>query len=256
MVADRAAGRWFACRERNPGAAARLYCFPHSGGAAGEYVRWADHLPDVEVWGLQLPGRGGRQGERPLTRMPELVGALVAEAAFDGRFALFGHSLGALVAYELARALGAAGRRSPAWLFASAYPAPHLPRGAPPVHHLADAELVDRIDRTYGSLPAEVRADAELLALVLPAYRADLTMVETYEHVPGEPLDCPLTVIAGTDDEATEAQLTAWRRHTTGPFALRWLPGGHFYLREQRDALLAIVADSLRSDAAGARASG
>jgi surfactin synthase thioesterase subunit len=247
-MADRTASRWFACRERNPEAPVRLYCFPHSGGTAGEYVRWADHLPDVEVWGLQLPGRGGRHGEAPLTWMPDLVEALVEEAAFDGRFALFGHSLGALVSYEVARRLRATGRRSPEWLFVSAYAAPHLPRGGPMDHLLSDAELADRIDRTYGTLPAEVRVDPELLALVLPAYRSDLTMVETYEHVPGEPLDCPLTVFGGTDDEATEAQLTAWRRHTTGPFAVRWLPGGHFYLREQRDALLGIIADSLRRD--------
>jgi surfactin synthase thioesterase subunit len=241
-MADPPAGRWFACRERRPGASVRLYCFPHSGGSAGEYLRWADRLPDVEVWGLQLPGRGGRHREPAFTRMPALVRELVADVRFDGRFALFGHSLGALVAYEVARALRAAGRRPPAWLFASGHPAPDLPRTAPPLHHLPDAELAGRI----GTLPPEVRDDPGLLDLALPAYRADLAIVETYRHVPGEALDCPITVIGGTEDEPTDAELAAWRRHTTGPFALHCLPGGHFYLRERRDALLRIVAGALR----------
>jgi surfactin synthase thioesterase subunit len=241
--------RWFACRQRRPEATARLYCFPHSGGLAGEYLRWADHLAGVEVWALQLPGRGGRQGEPPYVRMRPLVEALVSGTSFEGRFALFGHSLGTLVAYETARALRAAGRQPPAWLFVSAYAAPHLPRRSSPAADLPDADLIDRIDRTYGSLPPEVRADTELLSLVLPAYRSDLAIVETYTHDPGEPLECPITVIGGTDDEPAEAELAAWRRHTTGPFDLHLLPGGHFYFRQQRDALLAIVADALQRPA-------
>src|SRR5205823_943244 len=99
-MADRVGTPWLVCRQRRPEAAMRLYCLPHSGGSAGEYVRWSDGLPGVEVWGVQLPGRGQRVGEPPLTRMPALVAALVASVPFRPPFALFGHSLGGLVAYE------------------------------------------------------------------------------------------------------------------------------------------------------------
>jgi surfactin synthase thioesterase subunit len=209
-------------------------------------VRWADQLPDVEVLGVQLPGRGGRYHEPAFTRMGSLVEAVVAEVPFHGPFVFFGHSLGALVAYEVARALRAAGLRQPDRLFVSAHQAPHLPTSDPPVHHLPDEELIAWIDREYGSLPAEITGNAELQRLIVPAYRSDFELVETYAHTPGEPLDCPITVIGGTEDEVTETELRAWGGHTAADCELVWLPGGHFYLREQRPALLDLVASSLK----------
>ena len=242
----RVSGRWLACRERRPEAKYRLYCFPHSGGSAGEFVVWADQLPEVEVLGIQLPGRGARLDEAAFTRMGPLVDSIVAEVTFQAPFAFFGHSLGALVAYEVAKVLHATGRRQPDRLFASACPAPHLPRISPPIHQLPDEELAALINQEYASLPAEIMENPDLLRLILPAHRSDFELVETYEYHAGEPLDRPLTVIGGTEDELTESELAAWGRHTATRLDLQLLPGGHFYLREQRDSLLHLVKERLQ----------
>ena len=196
--------------------------------------------------GVQLPGRGARLNETAFTRMGPLVDAIVAEVTFDGPFAFFGHSLGALVAYEVARVLHATGRRLPDRLFASACPAPHMPRIDPPIHQLPDQELAALINQEYASLPAEITENPDLLRLSLPAHRSDFELVETYEYRAGSPLDRPLTVIGGTDDELTESELAAWGRHTATRLDLQLLPGGHFYLREQRDRLLHLVGERLR----------
>ena len=196
--------------------------------------------------GVQLPGRGARLDEPAFTRMGPLVDAIVAEVTFQAPFAFFGHSLGALVAYEVAKVLHATGRRQPDRLFASACPAPHLPRIDPPIHQLPDEELAALINQEYASLPAEIMENPDLLRLVLPAHRSDFELVETYEYHAGEPLDRPLTVIGGTEDELTESELAAWGRHTATRLDLQLLPGGHFYLREQRDRLLHLVKERLQ----------
>jgi acyl transferase domain-containing protein len=243
---DRVSARWLACRVRRPDAKFRLYCFPHSGGSAGEFVRWADQLPDVEVLGIQLPGRGARWHEPTFTRMGPLVDAIVAEIDFRGPFAFFGHSLGAMVAYEVARKLRDTGRPQPDRIFASACPAPHLPRIDEPIHELPDHELAALINEEYNSLPAEIIENPDVLQMVLPAHRSDFELVETYEFRAGAPLDRPLTVIGGNEDELTESELAAWGQLTVGPWELELMPGGHFYIREQQDPLLRLVEDRLQ----------
>ncbi|MDH6133739.1 surfactin synthase thioesterase subunit [Kitasatospora sp. MAA4] len=237
--------RWLVTRRRRPEAAVRLYCFAHSGGSAGEFVRWGDDLPEVEVWGVQLPGRGSRFDEAPYTRVAPLVDALVEQAAFDGPFAFFGHSLGALLAYETARALRERGLPQPEQLILSAYPGPQLPRSIPPIHHLSDRELFAAIQGGYGSLPAELADDPELLALVMASHRADFEIVDTHRHRAGEPLDQPFHVVGGIEDRLTAEDLAGWQEHTRVPLRLSLLPGGHFYLRDQRAALLDLIRDAL-----------
>lgn len=244
--------RWLACRRRRPDAAFRLICFPHSGGSSGEYVRWGDFTPDMEVWAVQLPGRGARLDEPNLTRMDALVDALLAEVTFAPPFALFGHSKGALVAYEVARGLRDRGRVGPSLLVASAYRPPPRGRRLQRVSQLSDEDLLAAVEQTYGTLPAEIRAEPELVALMVPPLRADFEVLETYTHVAGEPLDCPILVAAGADDEVKPAELDEWRLATRAAFELATFPGGHFYLRDQRDALLQRIADALRRHA-GAR---
>lgn len=235
---------WLACRQRRPDAIARLYCFPHSGASPGEYLRWSDGLPEIEVWGLNLPGRGRRLAEECYRRVDELVRAIVGAVAFQPPFALFGHSLGAIVAFETARALRDRGGPAPEALIVSGYQPPHLRRTDPDVHGLPDEELLPIIERQYGELSAELRDDPDFLQLTLGYHRADYEMIETYRCVEGPPLSVPLTVIDGTEDYPEEV-LSTWRRHTTGPFAVHRLPGDHFYLRAQRDALLRLILSAI-----------
>ncbi len=240
---------WLACRLRRPEASVRLYCFPHSGGSVGEYVRWADALPDIEVWGVQLPGRGARAEEAPFTRVREVVDSLVGAVDFGTSFAFFGHSLGALVAFETARRLREQGRPPPGWLFLSAAPAPQLPPRGIPASHLDEDGLLTALEPSYGELAVELREDAELRELILPGLRADLALVESYQHAPGAPLACAMAVLGGVQDDLTREELEPWRVHTTGPFSLHLLPGGHFYLREPepRARLLRLLAETLPS---------
>lgn len=237
--------RWALCRTRKPGARLRLYCFPHSGGSAGEYLRWSDELPDVEVWGIQHSGRGERLAEPLAESMAELVGGLVDVAAFEEPFVFFGHSFGALVAFETARALRSRALPLPELLLPSAYLAPHLPRTATPLHRLPDDELVARLDERYQAFPAELRANPDLMELVLPAYRADFTVLETYRHTPAPPLRTPIVVFGGAQDTVTSNQLSAWSRHTTGSCSQRVIPGGHFYLRQEQDQFMRILRQEL-----------
>ncbi|GAA1973249.1 thioesterase II family protein [Kitasatospora viridis] len=237
--------RWLLCRDRDPGARLRLYFFPHSGGSAGEYLRWGAGLPGVEVWGVQPPGRAGRMAEPPIDRLDQLVQRLLAEAEFDGPFAFFGHSLGALVAFETARALRAAGREQPVALIASGLGAPRHQPGRPPLGEVDDARLIAALAAQGESLPPDLLADDELRAQLLGCLRADIRLLDGYRHRPGEPLDLPITVLAGREDTEPERQLRDWADHTTAPTQLELLPGGHFYLREQHDAAHRTIAGAL-----------
>ena len=236
---------WLLCRRRRPGAPLRLYCFPHSGGSAGEYLRWSDGLDEVELWGIQPPGRGSRLDDPPLTSMTELVHAVVEEIDVTGPFAFVGHSLGALVAYETALALRRRGLPGPVALIPSAYAAPHLHRPGRPEHHLDGSALLDAIEREYGLLPPELHEDPELSELVLAGLRADLTVVAGYRAAPADPLTCPIIAIGGLDDQETSPGIAAWADYTTDRFDLRMYPGGHFYFREQLDDVLDFLAGRL-----------
>ncbi|WP_019634549.1 alpha/beta fold hydrolase [Actinomadura atramentaria] len=237
------ASRWLVRRRRRGDAALRLYCFPHSGGSPGEFVRWSDALTDVEVLGLQLPGRGARLEEPPFTDMAALVAAVVEDVEFTGPYVLFGHSLGGWVAFETIRALQASGRPLPERLVVSATPPPHFRVERDPLHRMGDDDLLDAVEQRYGGLPPTLREDPDLLALVLPAYRADFQIFEEYEHAPGDPIDVPITVVGGADDAMPADLLRAWDRHTARGADLHMLPGGHFYLRDEpgRTRLLDLV---------------
>ncbi len=241
-----AAPRWLIRRHLRPDAAGSLYFFPHAGGSPGEYVRWSDDLPDAQVWAVQLPGRGSRQHERSFTRMGPLVQTIVEAVTFDSPCVLFGHSLGALVAFEVARTLRDLGRE-PDRLFVSSCPPPRSRRGDTAIHLLPDADLLAELERRWGALPGQVRADPALRALVLASHRADIELFETYWHVPGESLTCPITVITG-DQERDDLALDGWRGHTRGPFDLRILPGHHFYFRQQRHGLMRLIDETMSRD--------
>lgn len=234
-------GRWLAGRAVE-GAHTRLYCFAHSGGAVGEYLRWQPQLPGVELRGVQLPGRGERFAEPVINALPVLVGQVVDNIGFEPPFSLFGHSCGALIAFEVVRELRRRGRALPERLFLSAYPAAHLPRSDSRLHTLGDQELLAAIDERYGGLPAQFLTEPEIVALALPAYRADFSLFETYRYEAGEPLPVPLHVFGGDRDRVPREALAQWHRHTSRDFHLHTMAGDHFYFRPDAGP----VADAIR----------
>ena len=226
--------RWLLCRTRRPDAAARLYCLPHSGGSAGEFLFWSDVLPNLEVWGIQLPGHGNRMFEAGLTTMPEAVAAIAASVPLQPPYALFGHSLGAAVAYELTQVLHTRGLPLPQRLYLSSREPPHLHVQEAGLLRLTDDELLGELSQQYGDIPAELRDDPDWRELTLGSLRADLNIIASYQPVPAAPLPCPVTAVGGSQDpEVTQDQLGAWNSYTTGGFELRMFAGGHFYFREQ-----------------------
>jgi pyochelin biosynthetic protein PchC len=235
-----------------PGAALRLFCFPHGGGGASAYAHWAEWLPPgVEPVAVQYPGREDLTGEPVPADMDELANALTAAIApLTGRpYALFGHSMGATVAYEVAQRLRARGARPPAHLVASAREAPHDEQGGD-VHRGDDEDLHAELVR-LGATPSEVLRDPELRKMIFGYVRADYRIIETYRARPLPPLDCPVTVFLGDrDPDLTAAEAMGWRRATRARTELRLFSGDHFYLVPQRPAVLAALRQILAAHGA------
>ena len=226
----------------------RLFCFPFAGAAASTFREWPNGLPaDVELCAVQLPGRETRMREAPLVRMDEMVASLAdgLRGLLDEPFAFFGHSMGAFIAFELARELRRSGARGPSHLVVSAARAPHRPSSRRPLYALPEAQFVDELGGMNGTAP-EVFAHPELRQLVLRILRADCALCETWVYRPEAPLDCDITVLGGLQDrEVDRDQLEAWRELTTGACTLRMVPGDHFFIRSARPQVLALVAASL-----------
>ena len=239
---------WLTCLKPNPRARLRLFCFPYAGGSSSVFRKWQDGLPlDVEICPVQPPGRGGRLRETPFTR----VGPLVADCAqalmpfFDKPFAFFGHSKGAIVAFELARWLRRMGHSQPVILLVSGRRAPQFPDKVSHTYKLPDADFIAELRRLNGT-PKEVLEHPEMMALFLPLLRADFELIQTYNYAPEPALACPIAAFGGLGDEVgSGACLEAWREQTTGRFSLHMLPGDHFFLHTARPLLLETVARRL-----------
>jgi surfactin synthase thioesterase subunit len=239
---------WFVRPKPKPNTGLRLFCFAHAGGAASAFHPWGVRLEGVEVWAIQLPGREGRLSEPLLTDFTVLQQRLADELTphLDRPFAFFGHSMGAILAYEIARELRQRRLPTPERLYVSGRRAPTLPNLDPPLYPLPDREFIAELKRRFAGLPAVILAEPELLALFLPILRADLTMLERHHFKTDAVLDVPMTACGGQDDPQTSpAALAAWRELTTNEFAVRHFPGGHFYLHEQRDSFLPYLAGEL-----------
>ena len=241
-------GSWTAGHEPNPQARLRLFCFPYAGGSALMFRIWSNALPaDVEACPIQLPGRSTRLMERPFTDLSSLIQVLAQalSSLLDKPFAIFGHSLGALMGFELARQLRRQYGVSPARLFISAGCAPQIPRRGSPIHTLPAKEFLAEVRRLNG-IPKEVLEHDELMEIVIPLLRADFALYEAYVYSAEPPLNCPISAFGGLQDrKVTHRDLEAWRDQTTGAFSLRMLPGDHFFLNTTQPLLLQMLSQEL-----------
>jgi surfactin synthase thioesterase subunit len=232
----------------NDNATLRLFCFPFAGGGVAAFRTWADELPEfVDVCSVELPGRDRLILEPPIESLALLLERLVGAVShwIDLPYVMFGHSMGALLAFELVRRLTSAGKRPPTVLFVSAHRAPHLPDTREMIHDLPRAKFIAALRELEGT-PPDVLNNKELIDIYLPALKADFTLAETYTYTPGHPLDCPILAFGGRDDfQVTEAEIAAWREQTTGDFQLRMLKGNHFFLQSSAKLLLYEIAREL-----------
>jgi pyochelin biosynthetic protein PchC len=211
---------------------ARLICFPHAGGTAAFFRPWRDYLlPDVELYAVQYPGRLDRITDACVDEMNPMAESVTRalQPLLDRPVALFGHSLGAAIAYEVARRISARSPRALTRLFVSGRTAPDRQR--PSAKHLADDDaLWDDIERLGGTSP-EVLADPEMRRTFLPALRSDYRLSELYRPGPGPLLECPVTALLGEQDSEVEpAEAASWAGVTRADFSIHTFPGGHFYL--------------------------
>jgi medium-chain acyl-[acyl-carrier-protein] hydrolase len=234
---------WIDYARPNSEAGLRLFCLPHAGGGAGSYREWVAGLaPEIEVLPVQLPGRETRFFERPFTNIEPLLAALTEglRPFLDKPFAFFGHSLGALIAFELIRRLQSDGV-VPMHLFVSGYGAPHLPVKLPPMHHLPDDQFVTAL-QDLGTMPTAVLENEELLTLLLPLLRADFAIYERYQFQAGNLIECPITILGGKADTLVPPELLLpWNEHTMQPGEAHLFEGGHFYLHEGPTAVWQVI---------------
>ncbi len=226
---------WIVIPKRRTSPRLRVFCIPYAGGSSTVFRSWSEAFGlDVESAFIQLPGRGSRFRETPLTRIHAAVEMLSSaiEPFLDCPYVIFGHSLGALIGFELGRELRRHGQPDPQHLIVCARAAPQIPNQLSMVHHLSDELLVKEVQRRYGGIPQAILADAEMLQLFLPMLRADLEMLETYQYAPEPPLNYDITAYGGIQDRAvSNTQLAGWSEHTISHFAQQMLPGNHFFVQ-------------------------
>lgn len=251
MTLARVSDLWLVRPKPRPGARRRLFCIPYAGSGAAAYRGWAEGLEDLEVLYVQLPGRENRLRETPFTDFSSLITALAdaVEGRLDLPYALYGHSLGGLIAFELARLLQDRLHPGPTHLFVSATRAPQLRPQYPSMRHLPDLELLQEVQRRYEAVPRQVMEDAELRELLVPCLRADLTLLETYRHSESEPLRCPITCFGATADKMVSREaLAQWQAHSAHGFDLQMFEGNHLFLQNARAQLIAAILAKLATN--------
>jgi medium-chain acyl-[acyl-carrier-protein] hydrolase len=237
----------FVCKRPVKDAALRLFCFPYAGGGVSIYRQWPEQLPrNVEVQVLEMPGREMRLHEPGFVHVDSLVpvAAAAMRRYLHQPFAFFGHSMGGLIGFELARLLRREHSVEPRALFASGRPAPQLPV-EPPTYNLPEKELIEDLREKNGT-PEEVLAHAELLQLLIPTLRADFQLCQTYQYKSEPPLKCRIAAFGGLSDPfVSREDLEKWREQTTGPFQVRMFPGDHFFLHSSQSLLLQMLSTDL-----------
>jgi medium-chain acyl-[acyl-carrier-protein] hydrolase len=239
--------RWLVCPLPNSSATARLFIFPYAGGAPSSFNKWIANFPkDIEVSIAHYPGRGSRFNEPPIKELSVLVEEIAnaIRSELDKPFFFFGHSLGAVLAFELARRINL----QPQILFVSACGAPHIPNPNRPIHSLADSEFIKSLQELNG-LPAEVANNAELMELLLPALRADFEAIESYRYASNEQrMDCPIIAFGGLDDSHVDrSRLESWGHHTNGSFKSQYFSGDHFFINTARQSVITSMIAEITS---------
>lgn len=232
-------------------ASRRLLLFPFAGGGAAAFRGFDELLPGtVDVCPVQLPGRQARMRDTPIDDMRAMIEAMtpaLVPAVRRTPYAIYGHSMGAWLAFELVRALRRLRRPLPVALFVGARRAPHRPATSPPMSDLPRDAFIAEVQRRYNAIPEALLAQPRVLDLFLPSLRADFRLLDTYRYVDEAPLDVPITVFYGQDDPLVKpAGLRAWQEHTTRPLQLRPLPAGHFFLERCAPEVADTIAGALR----------
>lgn len=229
----------------------QLFCFPYAGGSAHVYRTWQRHLPrQVDLALVHLPGRGKRLSEPPFKDLKPLVEVLADAMVPVHRepYAFWGHSMGALISFELARELRRRGHALPCALFVSGRGAPHVPRPQPPIFSLSEEEFIAELRRLHGT-PEELLEDPETVKLFLPTTRADFQIVETYLYRPEDPLACAIYAYGGLQDADVPAEsLSAWEKQTSSRFRARMLPGDHFFIHGSTLNLINVLHRDLQEE--------
>ncbi|WP_137666081.1 thioesterase II family protein [Sphaerospermopsis reniformis] len=236
---------WVTCPKPNPQAKMRLFCLPYAGGSAMIFRTWPSHLlPTIEVCPIEIPGRGKQMKFPPYTKMQPLVEEIAKNLIpfLDKPFAIFGHSMGGLVGFELARLLLSDYNLTPLHLFVSARNAPQVTPTKRKIYNLPDDEFWQAICNFNGT-PDGVIGNEELIQIFLPILRADFTVLETYVYTHQPPFDFPISVFGGLQDPAfTDYELEAWQEQTTAAFSLHKFSGNHFFIREHEKVLLQYIS--------------
>lgn len=228
-----------------------MFFFPYAGGGPAVFSKWVTELPgSLEAWVAHYPGRGSRHAEPPINRLLPLVEKLsgAIKPLLDRPFAFFGHSLGALVAFELARLLRQDDLPQPLILFVSACSAPHIPDSVPPIHTLSDMEFLAALQRLNG-IPSELLQLPDEMGLFLPALRADFEAVESYRYTPGKfTIDSPIMAFGGLDDPlVSREQLESWALHTNAVFKTHYFPGDHFFIKSAGASIMALMTTGIKA---------
>lgn len=239
---------WITCPSPNSLASLRLFCFPYAGGSAFSFRNWSEQLPHtVEVCPIELPGRGMRIKDPTFTQMPLLIEELAQSLLphLDKPFIFLGHSLGAIISFELTRFLRKIDACTPMQLFVSGHCAPQISYSIPPIHTLSDTEFIDGLSRLHGT-PEAALSNKELMQLLLPALRADFAIFSDYTYRPEPPLNLPITVFGGLQDpSASREMLESWHVQTNAAFNMQMFPGDHFFIHTAQSLLLDTLSQTL-----------
>lgn len=227
-------------------ASSRLFCFPYAGGGASLFRAWQQYLPQsIELCPVQLPGRETRAMEPAFSRIEPLVEMLSQDLKnyFDLPYAFFGYSMGALIAFDLARKLNGSARM-PSFLFLAARRGPRLP-GSSSTKALTDSQFIDEL-RSLGGVTEAVLQSPEIMEMILPTLRADFLLCENYQYSPGKLLDCPILVLGGKEDKnIAHAELAAWSEETSASCSVKLFDGGHFFLHNSHSAIVSYILNEL-----------